>query len=134
MKYDQLKGFNFGNIGFEFGAVADTLFLNQSDFEIEVFESQERKTSHNLAIIELSERHPNIKKTFNDFRDLFWQITKAKNEEKFTDFIPALENYQTAVPASLPHQFYDLRNINDNSEGVKKICEDNLQIMRILNQ
>jgi hypothetical protein len=117
-----------------FGTPSDTLLLSLNDFETEIFESQGKKENHQLSIIELSDRHPNAKQTFNDFRDLSWQIIKARNEEKFVDFIPALENYQNATLLSPLHQFYNLRNINDNKEYVKEICQGDLLKMRNLNR
>src|SRR3954452_19165371 len=52
---------------------------------------------------------------------------KAEDDEQITRFVPEIESLQNATPLSLQQKFYQLKNINDNSEEVKKICLDFLK-------
>lgn len=134
LKYDE--GFRFGTLGLAVaGTAADTLFLSQGNFDgFEVFKCKTGNKYRLSQIIELSSKFStDIKKTLCDFLDLRWKITKAEDDEQIARFVPKIKSWQNA-PSSLKQKFYQLKNINDDSEEVKKICSDFLRQIQDLDE
>ncbi|CAG8455872.1 2007_t:CDS:2 [Ambispora gerdemannii] len=105
LKYNEKEGFSFGGTA----GAADTLFLNANDFEVEVYKDKKEK-------------------------EYKYSSSIAGDEEAITSFVSEIESYQNATPGSLKQKLYQLKNINDDFEKVKDICEKYLKEIQDLNQ
>jgi len=121
LKYDEEKGLL---IGLENSGLS--LFLQQKDFEVEVFEnSWEKKFLYFWQIIELAVENDSA--TFNEFRDLYRKILINLEVEQITnDLITELKEWNAGA-LDEKREFYELENINNNEQEVKTLCQGFLE-------
>jgi hypothetical protein len=103
LKYDQTKGLRLGNLGpVTAGAAKDTIFLGQNSFEVDNFTNDNRETFfHIQQAIELKNMSDDVKKIFDDFHNLIWQIQKAAEDEQITNFVSKIQKYQKAKAGTI---------------------------------
>jgi hypothetical protein len=87
---EKLRNQAFKIVGSALDRPNDTIILSADDFATESFEIYGNKILNTRQIISLN-AGPAIRDTFQEFRDLIWEIEKAADEASITRFIPEIE-------------------------------------------